>query len=228
MAEIILQTETGRGLGSGPARRLRAEGKVPGVVYGQGADPIAVAVEWRPFRAALSGEAGLNALLDLQIDGETKLAIVKDLQRHPVTGNVLHVDFLLISRDVAISVDVPLVLEGEPTLVLREGGLIETLATSLTITAKPADIPNELQIDVTELELGASIRVGDIKLPPGVTTDVDPEEPVIITTLPAVVEEPAAEGEEGQAGEEGEAAEAAGGEEAAGGGGEEPAADGEG
>jgi large subunit ribosomal protein L25 len=217
MAEIKLVAETGRTIGTRPARRIRAEGKVPGVVYGRGSEPVSVAVQWRPFRTALSGEAGLNALLDLEIDGETKLAIVKNLQRHPVTSNVLHVDFLLISRDTAISVEVPIVTEGEPILVLREGGLVEHLATSLTISAKPADIPNELVIDISELTLGLTNRVGDIKLPAGVTTDVDLEEPVIITALPAVVEEAGPEGAEGAEGAAAGEGEAGGGEGAEGG-----------
>lgn len=209
MAEIKLVAQTGRARGSRAARRLRGEGKVPGIVYGRGADPISVAVDWKPFRAAVTTDAGLNALLDLQVDGDTKLAIVKDLQRHPVTGNVLHVDFLLISRDAPITVDVPIVVEGEPVEVMREGGLIEHVLTTLTISAKPADIPNEFAVDVTELVMGDTIRVGDIRLPAGVETDVDPEEPVVITALPAVVEEPEAEAEVGEEGEEGEAGEGA-------------------
>jgi len=197
MAEIKLVTETGRTLGTRPARRLRGEGKVPGVVYGQGADPVSVAVEWKPFRAALTTDAGLNALLNLDIDGDVKLAIVKDLQRHPVTGTVLHVDFLLINRNESISVDVPISIVGEAKGVLNEGGLVEHNLTALTVNAKPADIPNELVVDVSELTMGHTIRVGDIVLPAGVTTDVEPEEAVVTTSLASPVEAP--EGEEGEA-----------------------------
>ncbi len=205
MAEIKVLARTGRPTGSRASRRLRAAGQVPGTVYGQGTEPMSVAVDWKPFRAALTTEAGLNALLDLELDGDTRLAIVKDLQRHPVTGNVLHVDFLLISRDTEIAVDVPLVIAGEASHVTREGGLIEHLLNSLTIKAKPGNIPNELVVDVSELSVGDAVRVGDIALPPGVTTDVDPEEPVVITTLAPA---PMAEAEEAEAAEE--AAEAAG------------------
>ena len=86
---------------------------VPGVVYGLGADPVAVTVEWRSLREALTTDAGLNVLLDLEIDGEEALCIVKDLQRHPIKGNVLHLDFLRVDRDVLVTVDVPIVLHGE-------------------------------------------------------------------------------------------------------------------
>src|SRR3954470_7786379 len=113
MAEITLKAETGRPLGSRPSKRIRAEGKVSAVVYGQGSQPVAVTVDWKPLREALITEAGLNALIDLEVAGETQLCIVKDLQRHPIRQTVLHIDFLAISRDVEITVDVPIVLEGE-------------------------------------------------------------------------------------------------------------------
>lgn len=222
MAEITVLTETGRPKGSRAARRLRGEGKVPGIVYGQGADPVTVAVEWKPFRAALTTEAGLNALLNLQIDGDTRLAIVKDLQRHPVNGTVLHVDFLLINRDEVISVDIPIILEGEALEVQREEGLVEHVLNMLAVNAKPADIPNELTVDISEMHMGDTIRVGDLPLPSGVTTDVEAEEAVVITSIASPVEEPEAEAEEGEEGEgaegeEGEGAEGEGGGEGAGG-----------
>ena len=110
MAEITLKAATGRGIGTGPSKRLRVEGMVPGVVYGLGADPVAVTVEWRSLREALTTDAGLNVLLDLEIDGEEALCIVKDLQRHPIKGNVLHLDFLRVDRDVLVTVDVPSLL----------------------------------------------------------------------------------------------------------------------
>lgn len=222
MAEITVLTETGRPKGSRAARRLRGEGKVPGIVYGQGADPVTVAVEWKPFRAALTTEAGLNALLNLQIDGDTRLAIVKDLQRHPVNGTVLHVDFLLINRDEVISVDIPIILEGEAIEVQREEGLVEHVLNMLAVNAKPADIPNELTVDISEMHMGDTIRVGDLPLPSGVTTDVEAEEAVVITSIASPVEEPEAEAEEGEEGEgvegeEGEGAEGEGGGEGDGG-----------
>src|ERR1700709_437332 len=99
MAEITLQATSGRPTGTGPAKRLRVEGKIPAVVYGLGADPVAVTVDWRPLREALTTEAGLNALIDLHLDGDAALCVVKELQRHPIRGDVLHVDFLRVSAD---------------------------------------------------------------------------------------------------------------------------------
>lgn len=179
MAEIKLQATTGRALGNGPSRRIRAEGKVPAVVYGLGADPVAITVEWRPLRAALTTDAGLNALIDLEIDGNVDLTIIKELQRHPIRGDVMHVDFLRVSADAEITVDVPIVLEGEARKVTDEGGTVDHVLFTVSVNAKPADIPNELVVDISELEIGEAIRVADLDLPAGVSTDLDPEEPVV-------------------------------------------------
>ena len=180
MAEIKLQATTGRSLGSGPSKRIRVEGKVPGVVYGLDADPIPVTVEWKPLREALTTDAGLNALIDLEIDGDVALTIVKELQRHPIKGNVIHLDFLRVSADAEISVDVPVVLTGEAEDVERNDGTVDHLLFALTVNAKPADIPNEIVVDISGLGFDAPIRVGDLTLPAGVTTDVDPEEAVVV------------------------------------------------
>ncbi len=179
MAEINLKVETGRELGTGPAKRIRAEGKIPGVVYGLEAEPIPVTVEWKPLREALTTEAGLNALINLDVDGTVALTIVKELQRHPIKGSVIHLDFLRVSADAEISVDVPVVLHGEAEKVERQDGTVDHLLFTLTVNAKPADIPNEITVDISDLELGDAIRVGDLTLPAGVTTDVDPEETVV-------------------------------------------------
>ena len=203
MAEITLKATTGRELGTGPSKRLRVEGKVPGVVYGLDADPIPVTVEWRPLREALITEAGLNVLIDLDIDGDVALTIVKELQRHPIRGNVLHIDFLRVSADAEITVDVPIVLDGEAKAVESDNGVIDQVLTSLAISAKPADIPNELTVDISGLTIGDAIRVGDLTLPAGVSTDVDPEDAIVMAAHGDT--EPA----EGDA--EGEAAESGGG-----------------
>jgi large subunit ribosomal protein L25 len=196
---------------------LRAEGKVPAVVYGHGTDPIPVSVGWRDLRAALTTDASLNALLDLQIDGESKLAIVKDLQRHPIRHTVSHVDFVLINRDEELTVEVPIVTQGEALEVTRENGIADLVAFTLTVKARPADIPNELVVDISELRLGDSNRVADIVLPAGVTTDTDPEDSIVVTSVTRAEAEAATDGEEGAEAEavEGAAGSGESGEEAA-------------
>lgn len=180
MAEITLTATTGRTTGTRSARRLRAEAKVPAVVYGLGREPVAVTVDWRELRAALITDAGVNALIDLSIEGEgePQLAIVKDMQRHAIRRTVEHVDFLLIRRDQEITVDVPLVAEGEAKTVEDEQGMIETLMTSLAINAKPGAIPDQLTYDISAMAVGDTITVGDLRFPAGVTTDVDPEDAI--------------------------------------------------
>jgi len=210
MAEIKLKATTGRTLGTGPSKRIRVEGKVPGVVYGLDADPIPVTVDWKPLREALTTDAGLNALIDLDIDGDVALTIVKELQRHPIKGNVIHLDFLRVSADAEICVDVPIVLTGEAEKVERANGTIDHLLFSLTISAKPADIPNEITIDISELEIDGHIRVGDLPLPAGVSTEVDDEEVVVVAQAESIaVEEPVAAAEGAEAAE-GDAADDAG------------------
>jgi large subunit ribosomal protein L25 len=187
---------------------LRAEGKVPATVYGLGGDAVTVSVEWRELRHALTTDAGMNALINLQIDDHaTELTIVKELQRHPIKRSVLHIDFLRVSRDVAIEVEVPIVLVGESLELTREGGIVDQSMFHLTVSAKPGSIPNELTVDISGLTIGDAVRVGDLTLPEGVETDVDAEEPIVIGQAPQAEELPeAVEGEEGEAAE-GEAAE---------------------
>jgi large subunit ribosomal protein L25 len=212
MAEIVLTAVPGRPTGSAASRRLRAEGKIPVVVYGPDTEAQAVTVDWRELRQALTTDKGLNAVVTLSVNGERHMTIVKDVQRHPVRRDVLHVDFLVVERDKPVAADVPIVLEGEPTRVLQERGVVEQSLHALTIMAKPAAIPGHLSIDVSEMEIGDTLTVADLSLPEGVTTEVDPEHPVASAQVTRAVEEEVPEGEEeelaeGEEGAEGEQAE---------------------
>jgi large subunit ribosomal protein L25 len=174
--DVTLTAETGRALGSRSSRRLLREGKVPGVVYGLGQDNVTVAVAWPELRAALTTEAGLNALITLDVDGHEDLTIVKDMQRDPVRRDVVHVDFLRVSRDAEILVEVPVILEGEAEKVEQQDGTVSHLLFNLAVYAKPGSIPNELTVDVSNMEVGDAIRVGDLTLPAGARTEVDEDE----------------------------------------------------
>ena len=219
--DVTLTAETGRELGSRPTRRLLREGKVPGVVYGLDQDSVAVAVAWPELRAALTTEAGLNALITLDVDGSEDLTIIKDLQRHPVRRDVVHVDFLRVSRDVEIQVDVPVILTGEAVKVEQQDGTVSHLLFTLSVYAKPGAIPNELEIDVSEMEVGDAIRVADLDLPEGVRTEVDEEEVVATAAVSRETIEVAEEEEFAEALDElAEAAESASGDEGGGDGGD--------
>jgi large subunit ribosomal protein L25 len=198
--EIALPVETGRVIGSRPAGRLRAAGKIPGVVYGHGLSPVSVAVEGRALRAALMTDAGLNALMSMQLDGTEHLVLARDIQRDPVKHKVIHVDFQIVRRDEVMSVDIPITITGEAEAVHREDGLVAQEIFSLTVNATPGNIPNSIEVDITELKVGDAIRVSDLNLPTGVTTDVDPEAAIVVGQPPqVVVEAEPVEGEEGEA-----------------------------
>ncbi|MGA2529886.1 MAG: 50S ribosomal protein L25 [Acidimicrobiales bacterium] len=205
MAEITLNVESGRPLGTRPSGRLRTGGKIPGVVYGHGMEPIPVAIGARDLRAALTTEAGLNALLSLKIGDTTHLAIAKSLQRHPVRQTVTHVDFQVVRRDEIVTADVRITLVGDAEAVHRVEGTIDQEMLSLQIKAKPGDVPAFIEVDISALDIGDSLRVSDIQLPEGVSTDVDSEAPVVIAHMPRAAEvEPEVEAEAVEAGAGGE------------------------
>ena len=201
--DINLVAETGRTLGTRPSRRLRREGKVPGVVYGLGHEPRTIAVEWLDLRKALITDAGLNALITLNVEGTDQLTIVKELQRHPVRRDVIHVDFIAIDADAEITVEVPIVLVGEAELVLQEGGMVDQTLYALTVTAKPDAIPNEVEVDISALTIGGSITLAEMTLPPGVTTEVELEEAIATGQITRAAEAEA-DSEEGEGGEGGD------------------------
>jgi len=204
MPEIILEAELGRPLGSRATRRLRAEGKIPGVVYGHGTDPVSVAVAGRELRIALSGESGSNTLLSLKAGDKTFLTLAREMQRHPVKGTVTHVDFQIVRRDEIITAEVPITLTGEALEVQHGEGLVDQQLFTLPVRAKPADIPTAVEVDVTDLVIGAALRVADLNLPAGVTTELEEDVAIVIGQPPRVVAlEEAAKGEEAAEGEEG-------------------------
>jgi large subunit ribosomal protein L25 len=201
-------------------RRLRREGKIPGVIYGHGTDPVPVAVVARELRAALNTEAGANQLLSLDTGSGTFLTIAREMQRHPVAQTVTHIDFVIVRRDEVISADVPITLVGEALEVQHGDGLVEQQMFTLPIRALPGAIPTVLEVDISALTIGGQVRVSDISLPEGVTTEVDVESAIAIGQPPRVVtaegEGAEGEGEEGAAGETaeptGEASDSTGGE----------------
>jgi large subunit ribosomal protein L25 len=200
MADITLVADPARPSGSRESGRLRAAGRIPAVVYGHGIDPVSVSVDARDLRHALGGEAGSRALLRLVIGDGEHLAMARQLQRHPVRRTVIHVDFQVVSRDEVISAEVPILLVGEAVAVNKNDGTVDQEMTVVSVKAKPADLPPNLEVDISDLEIGDSIRAGDIELPPGVELDEDGDSPVVVAHAPrAVVEEaPAAAAEEAE------------------------------
>jgi large subunit ribosomal protein L25 len=183
MNVVPLTVETGRETGSGNARRMRAEGHLPATVYGLGLPVVSVTVERRELRRALTTAAGENALLELSYSGEHHYALVKEIQRHPVRRDPLHVDFQRIDPEAPMQLTVPITLLGEAKQVTSNGGIVEQVLTALLVSVRPDSIPNELTTDVSHLEIDNVVTVGDLSLPAGVTTDVDLGTPVVTATL---------------------------------------------
>lgn len=213
MQEVVLPLELGRATGSGPSRRLRMQGKVPATVYGLGKEAVSVSVDYRELRGALSTEAGLNVVLNLDVAGLHEMALVKEMQRHPLRGDVTHVDFLRVEPDSDVAVEVPIHLTGQATAVLDINGIVERSLDTLRVLAKPRSIPNELVLDVSDLTVGDTLTVADLDLPPGVTSLVDESAPVVSGIITRSALEAAAEAEaaeaEAEAGADGDGTEAA-------------------
>jgi large subunit ribosomal protein L25 len=198
--------------GSRAARRLRRDGGVPGVVYGGGADPVAFQVDARLLRNTL---AHAGAVLELSISGDAATpVVVKDVSRHPVTGDTVHIDMLRVRLDVAISATVVLDLVGsEDAPGVREGGVLEQVTREVTIEALPTDIPDAIHHDVSTLQIGDTLTLDAVTPPRGVTLLDDPETVIATVTPPKLQleQEPGIE-EETELVAEGEAAAGAGGE----------------
>jgi large subunit ribosomal protein L25 len=206
MSDAVLEAELRAERGSRPAGRLRRTGHVPAVVYGQGDDAVSVAVPARELQHILSGAAGANTLITLTVDGAEQLTLARQIQRHPIRGDLVHVDFIRIRADQAVTAEIPLHLTGTAEGV-NTGGMLEQQVFTLSVEAKPGDIPNAIEHDISALNLGDQVHVRDLVIPAGVTVLQDGDEVVAMVSVPrglADEEAEAAEGEEGAEGVEGE------------------------
>jgi large subunit ribosomal protein L25 len=194
--------------GSRATRRLRRTGRVPGVLYGGGGDPLAFSVNARELRHAL---AGRGAVLEVGLDGDSAPAVLKSAQYHPVRGETMHVDLLRVNLDIAIHAVVPLELTGgEDAPGAKEGGVLEHVTRELNIEALPTAIPESIVLDVSEMQINDTLTLAAVTAPAGVTLLDDVEETVVATLTPPRLETEDDEIEEetelvGEAGAEGEA-----------------------
>ena len=201
MSDVKLSVEPRTLFGSGPSGRYRREGKVPATVYGLDSDPQSVLCNGRELERILHGASGANTLITLNLSDGDALALARQIQRHATRGDLVHVDFVRISRNIAVAAEVPLHLEGEAPGA-RQGGLLEQLLFSVTVEAMPGNIPNELVIDVSTLELGDQIHVSDLKVATGVEIQQEADALVAQVAIPrGLGDEDEAEGEEGEGGD---------------------------
>lgn len=194
----VLKATLGRPTGSRASRRLRAEGQLPGVIYGLDKDPQAVAVDYAELRSALTGSAGMNALFTLDLDGSHEMVLVRDVQRDPIKRVVTHADFLRIDPDQKIRLSIPIELIGEASAVIEAGGLIEQAMYEIEVEVSPAAIPESIPADLSGLTLDSRISVGDLILPEGVTTLVDDAISVVVPTVSRAAKMAENEDEEGE------------------------------
>ena len=194
--------------GSPESRRLRSEGLLPAVVYGQGMESTSVYIDAREFRNALKTEAGSNIILNIELGEKDKVtALARQIQRHPYKDEFVHVDLIKVDLTQTVEAQVQINYLGIPIGVKEEGGLVQTINNTLRISALPTNIPTSLDIDIAHLNVGENVIASDIELPEGVTLANEEDDSVmVIVTLPrAAVEEEEDLLGEGLEGEEGEA-----------------------
>ena len=207
MAEIKLGAAVRTRIGSAESRRLRRAGSVPAVLYGQQAESTAVVVNARELHAALHTEAGLNAVITLEVNGTNHTTLARELQRHPTRGDITHLDFLQISLTETVSAEVGIDFEGVPRGVRDDGGIVETIRNAVNLEALPTAIPSSIVLDIDDLGIGDVLRVSDLPAIEGVEYTDDPETGLVTVSVPAAVvaeevEEELLEGEELEEGAE--------------------------
>ena len=201
----ILKAEERARTGSGVLKQMRREGYIPSVVYGGGSDVKNVKVHAKTFRDMLNHAASDSILVTLDLDNsDTQLAFLQDVQHNALSGEILHVDFLAVSQDTSITANIPLELIGESEGVAL-GGQLEQMLHSLEISCLPKDLPENIEADVSALDIGDSINIGDVAFPEGVVPTLGEDVVVALVAKPrtAESEEEEAEGAEGEEGAEG-------------------------
>lgn len=207
MATVSLSANGRDATGKGAARTLRSQGQVPAVIYGHGRDPQPLALNARDLDKMLSHIQAESTVIEVTVGGQTAKTLIREIQRHPIKRQILHVDFQALVAGEKVTVNIPIVLVGIPEGVRLEGGVLDQTLRELEIEVDPSSIPDHVELDVTNMVIGDSKHVSDLSLPPGVEVLDDPETSVAVLAAPrAVIEEVAAVAEpaEGEAGAVGE------------------------
>ena len=207
MKEIAVAARKRTEGGKGPARRVRQDGFIPGIIYGPETEPVSVAVNEKEFRSSMKGVEG-TSLIDLNVDGDHRKVVLREIQRDPVTSRVIHVDFHAISMNKPINVAVPIHYIGTPIGVKTDGGIMQVTMRELEVSCLPTSIPDHLDIDVEELRIGESIHVSDVTIPEAKILS-ETRRTIVVIAAPTVHKEEVAEEVEGEE-VEGEAVEGEG------------------
>ena len=181
--QVSLAVRPRPGTGKGEARSLRRQGRVPAVAYGSGLPSTPVSVDARELYHALRTDAGTNAIIQMEIDGGSHLTLAREIHRHPVRREILHVDFVAVSRDVKVTVDVAIHLVGHAP-GQDEGGVLDQVRFTVPIEVLPLEVPEAFELDVSDMQIGDVKRVADLQIPAGVTILDDPEWSVVTLNPP--------------------------------------------
>ena len=192
MPDIVVEARPRADFGKNVNRRLRAQGLIPGVLYGARKAAVPVAVSPKEIGTILRSASGENTLFDLQLDGSRRKVILKEFQVEPLKGRLLHADFYEVALDQALEVTVHIELTGVPTGVKVEGGILDFVTRELQVECLPTDIPEKIVVDVSELGMGKHVRVSEIKAPERVTILTDPDVVIAHVVAPRAEEAPAA------------------------------------
>jgi large subunit ribosomal protein L25 len=193
MATVSFNATSREGTGKGAARSLRRQGQVPAVIYGHGREPLSLALNARDLDKMLGHIQAESTVIEVTVGGQTAKTLIREIQRHPIKRQILHVDFQALVAGEKVVVSIPIVLNGIPEGVRLEGGVLDQTLRELEIEVDPSNIPDHVELDVTNMVIGDSLHVSDIKLPEGVEVQDDPETSVAVLAAPrAVIEEVAA------------------------------------
>lgn len=188
--------------GKGAARSLRRAGQIPAVIYGHNRETAALSVSTRDLEKLLSQISADNTIVELAVDGKTARALIREIQRHPFKRQILHVDFQEVVAGQKITVPVPITVVGSAVGVRMHSGMVEHVLREITMLIDPANIPNHIEVDISDLDIGQAVHVKDLALPEGAEITDDESAPVVMVIAPrAAKESQDEEGEEGESAE---------------------------
>ena len=190
MATAQLSASPRNTIGKGAARTLRSAGQIPAVIYGHAREPQALAIPTREFEKLLERVSAESTVIELTLDGGIARTLIREIQRHPYKKQILHIDFQELVAGEKVSVNVPIVLTGTPEGVRLSGGILSQVMSELSVRVDPVNIPRRVEADVTNVAIGHSLHVSDLKVPEGVEVLDDADATVAVVSAPKVEAEP--------------------------------------
>jgi large subunit ribosomal protein L25 len=190
MATAQLSASPRNTVGKGAARTLRSAGQIPAVIYGHAREPLSLAIPTREFEKLLERVSAESTVIELNLDGGVARTLIREIQRHPYKKQILHIDFQELVAGEKVTVNVPIVLVGTPEGVRLSGGILSQVMSELSVRVDPVNIPRRVEADVSNVAIGHSLHVSDLKVPEGVEIEDDADATVAVVSAPKVETEP--------------------------------------